>query len=241
MGVISSDWPTMLRQETDSKIHAADDNEEEKQLAPPRRSAQVQEKKEREAAGTVNAILLTPTPRPTPTPTRGEEATTAKGQQKRRRKGGAAAAATNLQLRSAQAMQPGRHQAALWSGACSSSSHGTAKVARGPVCLLHAFRQQPHLLHETRKNQHADHRPIPHCRRHRNRPGHWRNNRYIGIPHSWQRRRRHRGPDQDRGGAALPRAGPHGAMGHSNDVHDRPHRHGNMRCMLPQTRKELRH
>jgi hypothetical protein len=38
--------------------------------APPRRSARVQERKEREAAGTVNAILSTPTRTPTPTETR---------------------------------------------------------------------------------------------------------------------------------------------------------------------------
>jgi hypothetical protein len=31
-GVISSDWPAMPRQETDGKIHAADDDEEEKEL-----------------------------------------------------------------------------------------------------------------------------------------------------------------------------------------------------------------
>jgi hypothetical protein len=41
------------------------------------------------------------------------------------------------------------------------------------------------------------------------------------------------------GGAAHPRAGPHGAMGHSNDVRNRPHRHGHMRHMLPQTRKNI--
>jgi hypothetical protein len=40
-------------------------------LAPPRRSAQVQERKERKAAGTVNATLSTPTP--TLTKTRGEK------------------------------------------------------------------------------------------------------------------------------------------------------------------------
>jgi hypothetical protein len=69
MGAISSDWPAMPQQEDqiDDKIHAADDDDEEKQLAPPRRSAQVQERKEREVAGTVNAIFSTPTP------TRGEE------------------------------------------------------------------------------------------------------------------------------------------------------------------------
>jgi hypothetical protein len=32
MGVISSDWPAMPRQETDSKIQAADDDKEEKEL-----------------------------------------------------------------------------------------------------------------------------------------------------------------------------------------------------------------
>jgi hypothetical protein len=42
--------------------------------APPRRSAQVQERKEREAAGTINPILSTPTRTPTPTKTREEEA-----------------------------------------------------------------------------------------------------------------------------------------------------------------------
>jgi hypothetical protein len=68
MGIISSDWPAMTRQETEGKILAADDSEEEKQLAPPRRSARVQERKEREA---VNAILLTPTR--TPTETREDE------------------------------------------------------------------------------------------------------------------------------------------------------------------------
>jgi hypothetical protein len=44
-----------------------------------------------------------------------------------------------------------------------------------------------------------------------------------------------------KGGAAHPQAGPHGAMGHSNDVRDHPHRHGQMWRLLPQTRKELRH
>jgi hypothetical protein len=32
MGIISSDWPVMLRQETEGKILAADDDEEEKEL-----------------------------------------------------------------------------------------------------------------------------------------------------------------------------------------------------------------
>jgi hypothetical protein len=32
IGIISSDWPAMPRQETEGKIHAADDNEEEKEL-----------------------------------------------------------------------------------------------------------------------------------------------------------------------------------------------------------------
>jgi hypothetical protein len=59
MGIISSDWPAMPRQETEGKILAADDDEEEKELAPPRRSAQIQERKEREA---VNAILSTWSP-----------------------------------------------------------------------------------------------------------------------------------------------------------------------------------
>jgi hypothetical protein len=68
MGIISSDWPAMPRQETEGRILAADDTEEEKELAPPRRSARIQERKEREA---VNAILSTPTP--TPTETREDE------------------------------------------------------------------------------------------------------------------------------------------------------------------------
>jgi hypothetical protein len=66
MGIISSDWPPMPGQETEGKILAADDDKEEKELAPPRRSAQVQERKDREA---VNAIL----PTPTPTETREDE------------------------------------------------------------------------------------------------------------------------------------------------------------------------
>jgi type II secretory pathway pseudopilin PulG len=71
MGIISSDWPAMPRQETEGRILAADKDEEEKELAPLRRSARVQERKERETAGMVNAILLTPTP--TPTKTREDE------------------------------------------------------------------------------------------------------------------------------------------------------------------------
>jgi hypothetical protein len=58
MGIISPDWPAMPRQETEGRILAADEDEEEKELAPLtlRRSARVQERKERESA-TVNAIL----------------------------------------------------------------------------------------------------------------------------------------------------------------------------------------
>jgi hypothetical protein len=103
--------------------------------APPRRSARVQERKERKA---VNAIL----------PTREDEekiVATARGQRKRRRKGGAAAAATNLQLRSAQAMQPDHDQDTIWSGA-GNSSHGTVKDAHRPVHLLTAAKQQPSIL-----------------------------------------------------------------------------------------------
>jgi hypothetical protein len=65
MGVISPDWPAMPQQEDkiEDKIHAADDIDEEKQLAPPRRSARVQERKARETgAGTVNAIFKQPPP-----------------------------------------------------------------------------------------------------------------------------------------------------------------------------------
>jgi hypothetical protein len=63
MGVISSDWPAMPQQE--DNIHAADNDEEEKQLATPRRSARVQERKAREtAAGTVNAIFTQQQPPP---------------------------------------------------------------------------------------------------------------------------------------------------------------------------------
>jgi hypothetical protein len=71
MGIISLDWPAMPRQETEGRILAADEHEEEKELASLRHSAQVQERKEWETAGTVNAILSTPTP--TPTKTREDE------------------------------------------------------------------------------------------------------------------------------------------------------------------------
>jgi hypothetical protein len=45
MRVISSDWPTMPRQETEGKIHAADDKEEEKELG--KLKIHMQKKKQR--------------------------------------------------------------------------------------------------------------------------------------------------------------------------------------------------
>jgi hypothetical protein len=72
MGVISPDWPAMPQQEAEGRILAADEDEEEKELAPHtlRGSARVQERKERQNhPPTVNAIFQTPTP----TPTRDEE------------------------------------------------------------------------------------------------------------------------------------------------------------------------
>jgi hypothetical protein len=87
---------------------------------------------------------------------------TARGQRKRRRKGGAAAAAaTNLQLRSAQAMQPDHHQAALWSGA-GNSSHGTVKDAHRSVHLLTAAKQQSSIVHKANREKHDHPHPFPH-------------------------------------------------------------------------------
>jgi hypothetical protein len=59
MGVISPDWPAMPQQEAEGRILAADEDEEEKELAPHtlRRSARVQERKERQNPPTVNAIF----------------------------------------------------------------------------------------------------------------------------------------------------------------------------------------
>jgi hypothetical protein len=129
MGVISSDWPAMPQQE--DTIHAANVNDEEKQLAP-QRSVRVQERKALEtAAGTVNAIFTQPPPPPTQEEgKKGGKAARShtsahhcQREKKKRRKG--VAAVTNLQPRS---------------GASSSSSQGTAKNTHQPVCLLPAGR-----------------------------------------------------------------------------------------------------
>jgi hypothetical protein len=83
MGIISPDWPAMPRQEAEGRILAADKDEEEKELAPHtlRRSARVQERKERQSP-TVNAIFQTLTP------TRGKKRGRRKGQTKEKKKKG---------------------------------------------------------------------------------------------------------------------------------------------------------
>jgi hypothetical protein len=171
--------------------------------APPRSSAGVQERKEREVASTVNAILSTPTP--TQTPMRGEE----------KKKPPLPEGSKNEEEREGQQQPPtcssGQHRLCslgatkLLSGQVhAAAAHmGLTKMLTGQFVFFQHFDNNHTFFDEARKKQHAHHRPIPHRGRHCNHRGNWRNNRDSCVPHSWRRRRRHRGPDQDRGGGCT--------------------------------------
>jgi hypothetical protein len=134
----------------------------------------VQERKEREAAGMVNAILSTPTPTTSPSTTKtwGEEEKkppmTEGSKKEEEREGQQPPTCSSGQHRlcslGTTKLLSGQVQAA--------APIGLPKMLTGQFVFLQQFNNNHTFWMKQEKKQHAHNRPVPHLRRHCNRRGH---------------------------------------------------------------------